>query len=149
MDRMKALARLKEKRGESKMSDGQKDAKRGLLQSLIGDMSGMMAGPMKKVTVAADSKEGLKHGLDKAKEIVGKPMELMGGKEAKDMKEMPEGEDALPQDEKQGDEEMSESAAEESAEGSEGEHEEDMSPEELDAEIARLMEIKKAKLQKE
>jgi len=144
MDRMKALMRLKEKRGESKMSDEHKEAKKGLLKNLIGDMQGMMAGPMKKVTVASDSQEGLKHGLEKAKEVIGKPMELMGGKEAEEMCESPSSkEEMMPRDEKQGDEEMSEEMAHSVSQESE------MTPEEIDSEIQRLMEMKNAKLQKE
>lgn len=111
MDREKMLAKLKEKRGNSKMSDEYKGAKKHLLKGLMAEMSGMMAEPlkgMKKVTVASDSEEGLKKGLEKAEEIV----------EAKS-EEMPE-------------EGMKEDEAE-------------MSKEEIEAEIQRLMELKAQK----
>lgn len=67
----KAMSKLKEKHGAHKMSPEYKDAKKGMLQALIKHMSGMAGEGMKKVSVLSDSKEGLQHGLDKAKEVLG------------------------------------------------------------------------------
>lgn len=71
MQREKILAKLKDKMGESKMSDTHKEAKKAKLKELIGHMNGMIAEPLKKVSVMADSKQGLEHGLNTAKEILG------------------------------------------------------------------------------
>ena len=75
-----------------------------------------LKGGLSKVTVAADNPEHLKEGLEKAKEILAKK-ELPGMEESSEM-ESPE-------------EELSEDS--------------EMSPEEIDAEIERLMALKKAK----
>lgn len=68
--REKMLARLKEKMGDSKMSPEYKDAKKGMLESLIKHMSSMGGDKLKKVSVMSDSEQGLEKGLDKAKEIL-------------------------------------------------------------------------------
>jgi len=66
------IARLKAKKGESKMSPEYKDAKKSMLTSLIKHMSGMAGEPLKKVSVMSNTEHGLTHGLDKAKEILAK-----------------------------------------------------------------------------
>jgi hypothetical protein len=106
MLRDQMLAKLKNKRGESKMSPEYLDAKRSTLQNLSHEMSGMAADPLrnlKQVSVAGDSPEAIQHGLDVAKGVVD---------------ELPEGSDS---------EESAETPAEESAEdaGAEPLHDED------------------------
>lgn len=84
------------------------------------DVKGGLDG-MKKVTVAAPDTAGLKHGLDKAKDVIGQ----------------------------MGHDESMEDPEEEMHETSEEEHEEDMSPDEIDAEIAHLLDLKKQLTMKE
>lgn len=66
---------IEKKKGEGKqMSPVTRDAKMGVLKDLHKMASDSMAGKingLKKVTVAAPDQEGLEHGLDKAKQIVG------------------------------------------------------------------------------
>lgn len=118
---------MKKAMGKEDGPDMEKDAKLKVLKELRAMASGMMGddikgGMMKKVSVAAPDEEGLKAGLDKAKEIVG---------------------DKGPHDDMDEEEEM-ESPEEEAHEMASGEEkEEDMSPEELDAQIAKLQEMKK------
>lgn len=77
-----------------------KELKKELLKMLMGDMDEMMGEekselfdgmmPEKKVTVAADSKEGLEKGLDKAQEILKakmSEMEDMSEEESEDEEE--------------------------------------------------------------
>lgn len=150
-DRMKMLAKIKDKKGESKMSDEYKDAKKGLLQQLMGDMSGMMAEPlkgMKKVEVSSNSPEGLEHGLDKAKEIIGNKDDatLSDGDAEEQAEEVAhkdldmdneEGESPEHQEAVMGDHEVS---------GIPADHQDhEMSHDEIDEEIARLMAMKEAK----
>jgi hypothetical protein len=66
-----------EKKQGGKMSDAAKKAKMSVLHDLKGQADEAMGDGLKglkKVTVASDSPSGLKHGLDKAKEIVGGSM---------------------------------------------------------------------------
>ena len=72
-------------------------AKAGVVKDLMGSLKELMAGDLKglkKVTVASDSPEGLKEGLEKAEEIVdkGSPEE-----ESEEMKE--EGSESSPENE--------------------------------------------------
>jgi hypothetical protein len=71
-----------------KMSPNEKKAKMSVLKDLHGQASDLMkqglagAKDMKKVTVASDSKEGLKQGLEKAEDLLGEQDEddsVMGG----------------------------------------------------------------------
>jgi membrane protease subunit (stomatin/prohibitin family) len=92
----------KKKREGAELSDVEKQAKMGVvkdLQDFAKESMGEGLKGVKKVTVAADSPEGLKAGLEKAEDIV------------------------------EGEEESDDS-------------EEQMSKEEIDMEIARLMELK-------
>lgn len=105
---------------KKEMSDSEKKAKLSALgeaHKMASDMMKGGLGGLKKVTVAADSKQGLKKGLEKAEDILGEQDEedsMMGLHE---------------------DDEASEhkSAQDES---------EPMDEEELDAEIERLMKLK-------
>lgn len=70
----KFLKMLSGKKKKRELSDEERNAKLNVMK----DMRDMAAGAMgdkikklKKVTVASDSEEGIKEGLDKAKEIVG------------------------------------------------------------------------------
>lgn len=69
-----ALAKLmKKKEGAEPLDENYKNAKMSMLEALRDEMHGMMKGDLdgaKKVEVLSDSAEGLKHGLDKAKDIV-------------------------------------------------------------------------------
>ena len=114
---------MKKALGDDGSDDMKKDAKLKVLKELRSMASGMMGddlkdGMMKKVTVASPNKEGLKEGLDKAKEILGEHAPDEGSDE----------------------EEASESPEEEA---SEDEDLENCSPEEIDAKIAKLQEYKK------
>lgn len=74
---MAKLDKLMEKKHDGKEIDPvHKAAKMSMLKALRDEMSGMMKDDlhghaMKKVSVASDSPEGLAHGLDKAKEMIG------------------------------------------------------------------------------
>ena len=114
---------LKAMLGKKKqLGSEEKDAKLKALEHMKGIASDMMKdglkGGLSKVTVAADSPDHLKKGLDKAKELLGKPEE----------EESPE-------------EESSESPMEEAKEMASGE--EECSPEEIDAMIKKLEDLKK------
>lgn len=114
---MKKLMMLK--KDKKKMSPSEKEAKMSVLKDLKSVAEEAMGDDlkgMKKVTVAADSEEGLEEGMDKAKELL---KAKMG--------------DMSPADAEHEEEEMEE----------ESEDSEDMSEEELDAKIAKLMEMKK------
>lgn len=113
----KFLKLLEKKRGESKsMRPLEKDAKMRAVHQMRKMASDEMVEPLKglkKVTVASDSSEGLKTGLDKAEDLI----------ESK-MSEMPD------------EEEVMDSAKEEMGE------EELQSPEEIDAKIKELEALK-------
>lgn len=121
----------KKKKDGGKMRPEEKEAKMGVLENLKQAMSESMSGKLgglKKVTVASDSTEGLKKGLDKAKEITG---------------HLPESEG---EDEESPDHEAAESVEEETAEheaGSEESEDEEYTPEEIDAKIQKLLALKK------
>lgn len=74
MDKLKKL--MEQKKGRTEMSPMHKDAKMSMLKALHGEMSGMIKDElqkpgMKKVEVQSSDAEGLAHGLDKAKELLG------------------------------------------------------------------------------
>lgn len=122
MDKKSILAHLKAKGTKREMSDTERDVKTGLMKDLKKMAAGHMAGELrglKKVTVAAQDKEGLKAGLEKAEEVV-------DGVEPKGVLEG----------------QLAEVEAE--AETDEDEDKEECSEEELDAEIAALMAKKEA-----
>lgn len=137
-DKLKML--MAKKKGSS-MSDNEKEAKMGVMRSLSSDMAQMMKDKLsglKKVSVASDSPEGLKEGLDKAKQMV-EGHDVMTGKPMSGDEESPE-------------HEMEESSEEEKSEHDgmeEGMEEEtgEMSEDELNAKIEELMK-KKASLKK-
>ena len=105
-DMMKKLLEKKKSEGKT-LSPLEKEAKMGVVGSLKKAAEDAMAEKgLKKITVASDSKSGLKKGLDMAKEMAAKgaPMEESSEEESSEM----------------ADEEASESPAEEEAEHAEG-----------------------------
>lgn len=102
------LMKMMEKKKARKVGPAEQKAKMGVLNELKDDMSSQMGGSLKdmmakKVSVMAGSKEDLKKGLDKAKELVG---------------QMPDNGDS--EDEESSEHEALESAEEETAEDEEG-----------------------------
>lgn len=70
---MKFAELLKKKAAEGKfLSEDEKAAKLGVVKEIDDMMGEVMGDNLKKVTVAADSKEGLEAGLEKAKEVIEK-----------------------------------------------------------------------------
>ncbi len=127
----------KKKKDGKKMSENEKEAKGGVLSEMK-DMASKMMGDkvkgLKKVTVASDSEEGVKKGLEKAKDLLGHDM----SEQAPEM----EGSEVA--------EEENESPEHEQAEGKEGEIAEiaqEMDVSELEQAIQKLMELKKQKEQ--
>lgn len=121
----------------------EKEAKMGVVKELSRQASSMLGdkiSPLKKVTVASDSKEGLKEGLDKAAGLVEKvPMD---GHEHDPEKLVESAEEELGADLDKDNE------VGEGSEHAEGEMEKDMeecSPEEIDAKIAELQALKAKK----
>lgn len=113
------LMKKLEKKGK-KLSPLEQKAKMDVvkeLQSQAGDMMGEKLKGLKKVTVASDSEEGLKAGLEKAEEVIEQKQESEQEDESEEM----------------------------SAESDESE--EELSPEEIDAKIQELMALKKKKEQ--
>jgi hypothetical protein len=141
---MEKFKKLLQSKKAKPVSETEKSAKMDVLQDLkkhAMDMMGEKLHGLKKVTVASDSKEGIKKGLDKAKQILGKSSdeeeicpECEGeGCPACEIEESPE-------------HEASESSEEETSEHELGEEpsDENMSEEELDAKIKELMKKKEA-----
>lgn len=143
MFKEKLMKRL-DKKGAKDLDPLEKDAKMGVMKELsrqAGSMMGSKIHPMMKAEVASDSKEGLKAGLGKAKQIIeGSPEEEAG--ESKE-EEIQEGDHDAGPAEGSAEEEAGESKSEEDAE-IEAEHA-DHSPEELDAKIQKLIELKHKK----
>ena len=119
-----------------KLSPLEQKSSKTVLDALRGETQNMLKGKMdglKKVTVASNSPEGLKKGLDLAKKIAGKPQdeESNEGSEGEELLESPE-------------EEASELEDGSEVEGLSAE-EEAMSPSEIDNLIAKLQELKAKK----
>lgn len=104
---MAKFEKLMEKKGSSEMDPEYKESKMAMLQELKKQMMNMMhgdaTGRMKKVEVAADDKQGLTEGLDKAKELV-------SGKELPDMSDL--GKDGMSDDSDESSEDESDPAEE-------------------------------------
>lgn len=117
------LAKLKGLKKSKELPEVEKEGKMAAIQSM-GDLAkeamGKKLGGLKKVTVASNSEEGLEKGLEKAKDIVEGSEDM-----EHEMEEMPEGEEMASEEPKVCDE--------------------NSSPEEIDAEILRLMALKKDK----
>lgn len=72
MNEFKKLLLEKAKNGKF-LSDSEKEAKMDVIKEMKGMMKGMMGDDirgLKKVTVASDSPEGLKEGLEKAEDVI-------------------------------------------------------------------------------
>lgn len=163
MMREKLLSKL-EKKGK-KLDPLEQEAKKGVIGEMsrqAGAAMGDKIHPRMKAEISSDSKEGMKKGLDKAAGLVDKanpydtdPEKLVENAE-EDMHEdldhdNEEGESAEHKakvfghdEEGSPEEEAMESPEEESKEDVEAEHA-DHSPEELDAKIQHLMELKRKK----
>ena len=145
----KLLKMMAKKKDAKPMSDMEKKAKldsvNELRQAAQEAMGGKLDG-LKTVKVASDSTEGLKRGLDTAREV-------MSGPEHDDMVEQAESDKGVPfnkehdelsghmNEDESSEEESPEHEASESSEEEASEHPE-MSHEELDAELERLMALK-------
>lgn len=137
------------------LSENEKKAKMDVMGELRDSAASAMSDKMdglKKVSVMSDSKEGLKHGLDKAKSMFNK-----GGEVVSDMDEavaeaenpyhdndMAKAEHAFPDhqdasEEEDPDQEGSESDEQELADHPEGSH---MSEEEIDSQLEHLTKLK-------
>ena len=120
------VEKMLEKKGK-KLSPIEGKAKKDVLSGLSDEMGGKLGerlSGLKKVSVAAPSKEGLEEGLDKAKELLGD----MPEEESED-----DGEHEMPSGEMMKDEDMAQYA--------------DCSAEELQAKINMLMKLKEEKLE--
>ena len=114
------------------MSDLEKGAKVKAISEMRKMATDEMSEPLKhlkKVTVASNDPEGIKMGLDKAKEMMGHPI---------DGHEMPEGEDMEEMSESPEEEHQEEMHPEMEASEDDKMSEEEMSPEELQAKIEEL-----------
>ena len=142
------------------LSEHEKSAKMDVMKEMRDEAAKAMHGKLdglKKVSVMSDSPQGLKEGLDKAKSMMSaggkvsdEEMDNMREKAEDDQSNSfgPEDSEEAPDDlnaHMEEDEESPEHEASESAEEESKEHE-DMSPDELDQEIAKLQEMKKAKM---
>lgn len=125
---------MEKKKVGPEMDDVEKSAKMTAIKSMkdkaLQDLSGKLKTGMSKVTVAADSPDKLKLGLEKAKELIA------GGPGAMDPS-------ALGGEEESSEEEMTETPEMEASE-----HEtlpENMTEEEIDAKLEELMKLKAQK----
>lgn len=124
---------LEKKRKEGKkLSDVEQEAKLGVvhdMKQMAMDEMGNSLNGLKKISVASDSKEGLKKGLGKAEELLEKP-EMSHDEEGESLEE-----------------EASESPEEEEQELESGKEKkpEDMDAEELQKHIDELMRLKEQK----
>ena len=143
---------MDKKKKDKPMSDVQKDAKMSVVEDLRDMASKAMKdglkGGVKKVSVASDSAEGLSKGLEMAKKIADSKKLGSMDEMKEDGNELDNAEEELPNSPVEGEEnlESSEEEASESPEHEEAEGE-DMSEEEIDAKLAKLMDMKK-KIQK-
>lgn len=132
MDSM--LKKIMERKGNKKpLSPVEKDAKMSVVEEMrkmAQEAMGDKLKGLKKVTVASNDPEGLEEGLDKAKDLIGEmPKEDEEGSED-EMSEL------SPEDAHKAEEEMS---------MSDDDSDSDMSEDDLDAKIQKLMELKKLK----
>lgn len=153
----KLMKKLEKK--DKKLDPLEKEAKMGVVKALSKQASSMLGDkvhPMKKVSVAADSKEGLKEGLDKAAGLVDK----LNGHQTDPEKLVEESEEELGADLDQDNEDgespehssMVEGSPEEEASESSDEENQEMleecahdSPEQLDKKIQALIKLKMSK----
>lgn len=146
---------IEKKKKEGKTLSPVESAAKGSVLNELKDMAGHAMSEklngLKKVSVASDSPEGLKHGLEKAHEIVSGGMQndmvddAEGGEQDNEDMLGAHGESA---GEELGDSELEDSGKSEHNpmdESSMKKDHEDMTPEELDQEIKKLHELRKSK----
>jgi hypothetical protein len=124
----KLMKKLEKKKGKG-MSDVHREAKMSVVKQLRDDASESLLDKikgLKKVSVMADSEEGLKEGLEKAEEIVG---------------EMPEAKEVA--EEESEDEEVPQIAMDEADMSHESKELEMMDDDQLEEMMAKIMELKK------
>lgn len=96
-DFVELLKKKKAEQGDKPMDCKKMEAKAGVVKDLMTTLKDLMANDikgLKKVTVAADTKEGLKEGLEKAEEIVEKnPAELEASEDEENGKSEEKSED--------------------------------------------------------
>ena len=153
MDRMSKLFEKKKKEGAQKLPENEKHAKMSVLHDLKDQASKAMAGKLggfNKVSVASNDEAGLKHGLEKAKELLekhaipglegGEDLEAQEPDDDRDEHETPEEAAEEHDDEEHGEEaehgHQAEPHAEHAMHGEESE-------EELDEKIKQLLAKKK------
>tara|TARA_R110000868_G_scaffold66014_10_gene197044 strand:+ start:3846 stop:4304 length:459 start_codon:yes stop_codon:yes gene_type:complete len=143
------LDKLMEKKKKDKpMSDMAKEAKMSVVKEMqamaAGAMKDGLKGGLKKVTVASDSPEGLKEGLDKAKQIADGISGDDTDQADTDLEDAREDEPIhSPEGYKQAKEDSKEMMGYSGEEEGEEDEMEDCSEEELDAKLAKLMDLKK------
>lgn len=96
-DFVELLKKKKAEQGDKPMDSKKMQAKAGVVKDLMTTLKDLMANDikgLKKVTVAADTKEGLKEGLEKAEEIIEKnPAELEASEDEENDKSEEKSED--------------------------------------------------------
>lgn len=146
MDKLKKVLDGK----KSKLSGVEQEAKMKVMQALSEEMGGAMKDKLKglkKVTVASNSPEGLKKGLQKAEEMVAGKSPEMGNEESECEACKGSGCPACEMMEEASESpEMEESEDEESEDEEEEKSAEEMTPAELDQKIAELQALKQAKM---
>lgn len=155
MDEMRKLMAKKQKEGKtlSPMEQKAKLSVLGHMHDMASDEMAKKMSPLHKVSVMSDSEEGLEHGLDKAKDVLGHLPEALDDSnpdhEAFEHSENEEdGEDgmsAYPDDGDDHDLEADPEHAQAMAEHEQGEDDEDMPEHEIDAKLEKLMALKKKK----
>lgn len=141
--REKMMKMLAKKRDLSPVERHAKmDVVKGLKDS-VSEMMGHKLDGLKKVSVASDSSEGLKHGLEKAHDIVSGPEHAEMLKDAEDpYSEHSYSEGGEVEDEESPEHEASESPLEEEEEH-EGDEFEGLDIADIDSKLQKLMEVKK------
>lgn len=133
MDKLKMM--MDAAKDKKPMSDDEKLMRLKAAKALKSEAMGDAEAGLKKLTVASDSDKGLEEGLEKARELL-------------------HAKDGLLNDKDQSNHSAEENEEEDSGEGLEHEAKEEeaeesaMSPEELDAQIEKLMKLKHAKMKK-
>lgn len=150
MKMLHELMKMKEKKGKSSLSEPYKKAKMSALKDLESLASQMMAEPLKgakKVEVAAPDNEGLKAGLEHAKEMLAKGGEVDPDSEESDGSAQEMADKAL-YDHKAGEEQKLDGEESEEDQHEDRLEDEGLSDDELEAKIQQLMKLKQMKMKK-
>lgn len=146
MHKFDRMLEKKKKEGGKELSSNEKTAKMSVVQALrdfaAGEMGKKIDG-MKKVSVASDSEEGLEKGLDKAKELIGKPDKDVASEDQYDETEESDQEEESEKERgvDQHPAEFADTPHGDYSNGDESDSDED-SEEELDAKLKHLMALK-------